>query len=444
MHVRKFEADTLDEALRNIKRELGPDAIILKTITNKGLRSALSKKKKIEITAAISQKSYGKKIRVDKVMDEKQKDNFYTNKASHISNMIDEYSQNVPQNNYGDIAKGRPANINRNKKTPSKLDNFLKEAEYVRPASTQEQQSINESSEKTEKNLLNYQDRKELMEQKNKIEELSTRLLELSKTIDRMEKKTPVGISHLRSLLGSFSIDPSYIKSLINKTICDLSVDELQQQETVLEFAMEEMMKDIQTGMPLFSTSKNPVISVLLSEAETGQTSTMLKLGALKKDTVLIQNTDQPNLVKKFTEQIFGMKVHRASNIPGIITRCRKSVEKGQSVILDYKKFATQTDDVKRFVEGLKRSFADVEILICLSAIHSELYNRKMVAAYGKIADGIVVNNLDICLDFGSLFNIACKYNELPFKFFGTGETIPDDMEAATAERILANIFRLK
>ena len=441
MHVRKFEADTLDEALRDIKRELGPDAIILKTITKKGLKGALSKKKKIEITAAISQKNYLKKAQVDKVMNENQKNDFYSDKASNISNMIDEYSQRSPQNNYGNIAKGRPANINRNQNIQSNLDDFLKEREFVRPVPEQRRQN---TKEQVKHNSLDYQDKKELMEQKNKIEELSARILELARTVDRMEEKTPVGISHLRTLLGSFSIDPFYVKNLVNKIINKLSPEEQQQQEMVSEFAMEEMIQEIKTEMPRFSTSKNPVITVLLSEVESGQTSTMLKLGALKKDAVLIQNTDNPNLVKKFTEQIFGMKVHRASNIPGIITRCRKSVEKGQSVIIDYKKFSTQTDDIKRFVEGLRRSFADVEILICLSAIHSELYNKRMAASYEKIVNGIVMNNMDLCLDFGSLFNIACKFDNLPFKFFGTGKIIPDDMEAATAERILANIFRLK
>ena len=62
MYVRKFEADSLEEALKSVKRELGPDAIILKTITNKGLKGAF-RKNRIEITAAISEKSYTKKGR---------------------------------------------------------------------------------------------------------------------------------------------------------------------------------------------------------------------------------------------------------------------------------------------------------------------------------------------------------------------------------------------
>ena len=60
MYVRKFEAESLEDALKAIKKELGPDAIILKTVTNKGLKGAF-KKKRIEITAAISEKSYTKK-----------------------------------------------------------------------------------------------------------------------------------------------------------------------------------------------------------------------------------------------------------------------------------------------------------------------------------------------------------------------------------------------
>ena len=45
MYVRKFEAETMEDALKNIKQELGPDAIILKTTTNKGLKGAFKKNK---------------------------------------------------------------------------------------------------------------------------------------------------------------------------------------------------------------------------------------------------------------------------------------------------------------------------------------------------------------------------------------------------------------
>ena len=60
MDVMKFEATTLQEALETVKRELGPEAIILQTRKNRrgfGLMSKAS----IEVTAAVSERSMAKK-----------------------------------------------------------------------------------------------------------------------------------------------------------------------------------------------------------------------------------------------------------------------------------------------------------------------------------------------------------------------------------------------
>ena len=73
-----------------------------------------------------------------------------------------------------------------------------------------------------------------------------------------------------------------------------------------------------------------------------------------------------------------------------------------------------------------------------------EMFNRKTLAHYESIVDGIVVNHLDLCLNFGSLFNISEEKSSKPFKAFGTGEIIPEDFEIATQERILAGIFEFK
>ena len=100
-------------------------------------------------------------------------------------------------------------------------------------------------------------------------------------------------------------------------------------------------------------------------------------------------------------------------------------------------------DETKKFVDGLRRAFGKVEVLISLSAIHSEIYNRKVMSCYQDFANGLVISHLDLCLNYGTLFNIAESAPELPFKFFGTGNVVPDDLEAATAERIVAGIFRL-
>ena len=136
MFVKKFEADTLEEALKAVKFELGPDAIILKTITNNGLKGAF-KKKRIEITAAISDRSFEKKAKVDKVLNDEQKEAFYQKPAATIKESIHKYNTSPGQSqdsSYGalglnkvvnTISKGTASLADVTSKTSSLLKNSL-------------------------------------------------------------------------------------------------------------------------------------------------------------------------------------------------------------------------------------------------------------------------------------------------------------------------------
>jgi flagellar biosynthesis GTPase FlhF len=475
MHVRKFEADTIEQALKDIKRELGPDAVILKTITNSGLKGAF-KKSKIEITAAISEKNYGKKAQVDSVMNTSQKDEFYGGSASYIANMIDKHDQSkqdmkkAPVQSQGKAGYGA-AGLNRavnSTKTmaaqvksgiKSGLDDFLSqsdapvqsqrefdfddEIETSRPAPKISQQP---QAQRPETRSSAVSD--ELFEnQKNKINELEKRLYELTRNVERIHKKEPIGIYQLRTTLRSLDVNEIYIQQLIKKGLFELTETDVENADVVFEFALREMMSSVQTAMPLFSSvdeKKTPVITVFLSEASCGQSSMIQKIAALKQDAVVIRNGNSINEQKNnFAEKIFNINVVKTSTIAEIVSECRKSLEAGKCVFIDYKCNEVEKNETKKFIDGLKRAFPKVEVLITLSAIQTELYNRKVLGTYKKISDGIVVSHLDACLNFGALFNIASETRELPYKFFGTGEVIPDDLEAASAERLMAGIFKL-
>jgi flagellar biosynthesis GTPase FlhF len=496
MYVRKFEADSLDEALKNIKQELGPDAIILKTLTNKGLKGAF-KKKKIEITAAISEKNYSKKARVDHVLDDGQKEKFYSNNSNYISNMIDDYEDNVTSNTqsvvknpgvpqgYGKMGLNRQANtrvgerpnvstggndlddflsdaVDKVKKvtnnivhnTKTSMDNFLSSEEvqldspvsYEDIAQTVESEPVIEQATYTAPVQTSEADSKLAIEQRNKIDELEKKLYELTKNIERIDKKEPKGIYELRTTLRSLDISEKYIHTLIKKALFELGKESLEDSDTVFEFALREMIEVVNTEMPLFSStdSEEGVVTVVISETSTGQTSMSYKIGALKPDSLIVKSNlnGLSSEGKEFSRKLFGLNVVESGNVAEIVSECRKATEAGKCAFVDYKNNSDDLNETKKFIDGLRRSFGKVEVLISLSAIHSEIYNRKVVSRYKSLANGLVVSNLDLCLNFGALFNIADENRELPFKFYGTGEVVPDDIEAATAERLLAGIFQ--
>ena len=439
MYVRKFESETMGDAVKQIKQELGPDAIILKTRTNKGLKGAF-KKNKIEITAAISEKNYSKKMKVDNIFDDHEKKRFYNNNSSYIANVIENYKsfdsdKKQKEINYSNVLK---------KESPSNLDDFLENKEKLsKDGEIKEDQfdNMEKKLEFTEEETV--VDEITTSNQKEKIEKLEKKIFQLEKCFEKLNRNNPIGILQLQTTLRSLGINESYIQQISKKILFGLSKDDLENIDIVFEFALKEMLAQVNTALPLFSNiedTKNPIVTVLISEISCGQTTMLYKLGALKKESILIKSKSKST----FTEDIFNLKIKEAVNLSNYISFAHSAVEKGQSVFMDYKSIAQKAGETKRFIEGLRRSFEKVEVLICLSSICSETYNRKMIERYASLSDGLIVTKLDLCFDYGSLFNIGERYKQLPFKFFGTGEIIPEDIESATVERILSGIFQIK
>jgi flagellar biosynthesis protein FlhF len=498
MFVKKFEADTLEEALKAVKVELGPDAIILKTITNNGIKGAF-KKKRIEITAAISERSFEKKAKVDKVLNNDQKEAFYQKPASTIKETITKYNNdNGGQSGYGSIglnrvvntlAKGSAGLADMTSKTSSliknSLDDFLTDSEesgfdidsaddipakpsqnsgkYSEPPQarqparkfveeTHEELRAPQASQAASSNSVSreaYSELKlELKTTQHKLELLEQKILELSQNYQFNQKhlNEAKGIFQLRTTLKTLDVNEAHILELIKKANYQLSKEDLENPDVIFEFALQEMASSINTGIPLFAKIENgdPVVTLLVSEAASGQSTMGTKIAVLKKDVVLIQYSQdaQNNASTDFAAQVFGIKVEKVQNFSEVVGLCRKAVEAGKSVLVDVRLNSKFTDETKKFVETLKRGFQHVEVLCTLSAIHSELYNRKIIARYKDVVDGVIISHVDLCMNFGALFNVHKAHNKLPLKFFGTGPVVPDDIEGATAERLMSGLFQ--
>jgi flagellar biosynthesis protein FlhF len=524
MFVKKFEADTLEEALKAVKVELGPDAIILKTVTNNGLKGAF-KKKRIEITAAISEKSYEKKAKVDKVLNNEQKEAFYQRPASVIKETITKYNGDAAaagNPGYGSmglnrvvntLAKGSAGLSDITTKTSSliknSLDDFLTDGDeggfdvdsaddlpprpvatrgkYSEPPSQGEETPSPRRSRAAARRAPEPEEemhelsrasvrepavrepahreppreapagvgreaynelRQELRTTQHKLELLEHKLLELSQNYQFNQKhlNEAKGIFQLRTTLKTLDVDEAHILELIKKANYQLSKEDLENPDVIFEFALQEMASSINTAIPLFARTEagEPVVTVLLSEAASGQSTMGTKIAVLKKDVVLVQySQDAQNTASTdFAAQVFGIKVEKVQSFAEVVGLCRKATEAGKSVLVDIRLNNRNTDETKKFVDTLKRGLAHVEVLCTLSAIHSELYNRKIIARYKDAVDGVIISHVDLCMNFGALFNVHKVHNKLPLKFFGTGPVVPDDIEGATAERLMAGLFQ--
>ncbi len=475
MFVRKFEADTLEDALKEIKKELGPDAVILKTVTNKGLRGAF-KKKKIEITAAISERNYTRKAKVDQAITPEAKEKFYQADSEHIGKMIGQYSANRPNKNggeYGNMALNRQVQMVQESESSivagRGLDDFLSaKADPELPAPPRAQAPLMRpkgASATAEKKAQvqqtvegQTQSRDLYLSALDKIADLERKIFDLSKNLETKEKSQARGLYQLRNTLRSLDIDNSYIQKLLVKLQYELPETSLDNTELIFETALKEMMTIIKTDSAHFAKENisGSHLTIFISETSCGQTTLIRKLTSIRQNSVVVsycpvRKTDAGEIIEGHEEhenrnlacKIFGIETIVAKSISEILSACRKNSELGKDIFVDFKVVGGQSFEVKQLIDGVKRSFSDVETLVSLSAIHSEVYNRKILNSYQKLIDGIVLGHLDLCLNYGAIFNLLYAFNKIPLKFFGTGDVVPDDLEAATAERVLAGLFHL-
>lgn len=462
MYVKKFEADTLDEALKSVKKDLGPDAIILKTTSNKGIKGAL--RKKVQVTAAISEKSYGKKSKVDQILSDEMKEKFYKNPSSSMSQTIDGYEQNrqaakkaqreaaatnASENNYGSVSLNRSVQTVKPTRNLPDLDSFL--SGPTEQASSRDEESDHEevvaapvSRVVTENVDLDLAE--EILRQGKRLYQLEKKLEETMGQSSLGRDNELRSLSELRLTLRTLLISEKFIQKMIKRAHFELSDDEVQDSEVCYDFCLREMAENIKTQMPLFSRleeGQGPAVTILTSETSSGQSSMAMKLAAIKNDSVVIKYGGRgANPEHHASAKFFGITVLHANTLPEIITQARTHVDAGKSVFIDFKNMHQGNDETKTLIEGVKRSFPHVETLLCLSGIHSEIHNRKIIAKYKGLAQAMAVSHFDLGLSYGEIFNLQFE-NDLPLVFFGTGPVIPDDLEAASAERLLSRLFHL-
>lgn len=462
MYVRKFESDTLDDALKKIKGELGPDAIILKTKTNKGLKGAF-KKKKIEITAAISEKNYVRKAKTDQAMNEEDKGKFYENNANHVADMIDDYNEdktidkkiNVTNTNYGEL--GLNKNVKRTDiKIEEKLSEFLgKDVPQNDPTVPMVTQTSHHHQKKVETNVpleqTNTHEKtyatysNETQELNDKINDLQSDLLKLKENFINNENNKAEKLKRVRLKLKSLGIIESFIDEFMNEMLLYFSENDLENQGKINDKLIEKMNEYIKVGDSVIDIEKTneeyPTITIVLSDGSCGQTNTCYKLASKNKKTHLINFSQEKSNNNKLPEKFLDIKSSTVKDLKDILYIIRQNENKYDHFVVNYNCLNNDIEEIKKIINGLNRSYEDVEVLICLSSIHSEEYSEKILTKYQSIGTGLIYTHLDLCMSFSQIFNLSYKYSELPIVYFGNGKTIPSDIEESTRERVLGGIF---
>lgn len=433
MQVKKFEAQTIQEALDNIKRELGPEAIILQTKKNKRGFGLLSKTS-IEVTAAVSDRSLQKKKIIEKRMTKSTIDLLQKLPSDRQADLVDRYVDT-----HLDRATQIQDSVHFSNSSILPKKEILKKKRYadilddktnIFPST-----SIDNKSD-LQKEIKNLKKIVQDLKDQNRFEALNLETASIQDTFDQLVLN---------------GVERRYAWSLLKKIAFDLGVQKSENRENVIDALASEILSEITVCSPFSDFKLNkPICIALVGTTGVGKTCTAAKLASL----AILNHHFSVGLIhldttKSFTFEQLGTYA-KVLNIPFRFTSSMEDFHLAMNDFQDRKLILIDTPgysqkNLKTEAYFLKTfsSIDSIQVLLVLSSLtrDSDLYetvNRFSVFR----PSGLIVSKLDESSSHGNIYNL-CQKTKLPLAYFTTGQKIPEDIELATPERVASLVLEI-
>ncbi len=467
MQIKKFEAPTIQEALENVKRELGPEAIILQTKKNRRGFGLLSKAS-VEITAAVSDRSLSKKTLVETRLPANSKEKLKSLPAAKQADVIEKYmnrregaaTQRAPQK-IAQKGEALPKRI-----TATRYIDILDEGQSAPSPASDSSSHPNASGQGAlleEVRIL-----RKMVEDMKLANEKIVKRDESFEGLASTEGFLKQNSIHSAALQDAFEqlvingVERKYAFALVKKVsfeLGELKGNARGGSEQVLDSLAREVLDSIEV-LPIFgqidrvmkdrAREVGPTLIALVGPTGVGKTTTIAKLASkavhekkLKVGLVTLGSS------KPYSFEQLGT-YSKLLNLP---FRNVESKEDLESVLKDLQSFdlvfvdtigSSQKDaGTIQKVRSMLSLLPNLRIFLELAATAKDVELYDSVQRYSVLRPaGLIFSKLDEASVCGSLYNVSQRA-KIPLSGFTTGQKVPDDFEEASPERVVALLMEL-
>jgi flagellar biosynthesis protein FlhF len=440
MLVKTFQAESMPEALRMVKAELGPDAMILSTKKEKtGGFLGFFSKQVYRVTAAIDP--------VRKPAPPPSAPVVYREAAPRERTAREEMESSM----LAPLAREL-------KDLREKVESLTRREEELRLEAKQDAGAGAEDQQDAGINLKNIP--------RSDLEEIKKLLLAtLAKSHEGGAKDVQwPALAPEDALKGQSGADllpedsplarelaaSGVSTELIRKIIDTLNTLPLQSGSQTIKGRLGETLGRLIKFAGTLKLKKNsPRIIALVGPTGVGKTTTTAKLAAMyalnkgNKVALITMDIFRVGAVEqlKTYSRIMGIPLEVASTPKEL----EKAVEKHSACDLIFIDTAGRSHKDKEKLDEMKNFLEDkipMEVYLCLSATTKdreleEILNRFRIFQVSKV----VFTKIDECESFGNMINLLMKDN-LQIAYFTTGQRVPEDIEIATPAKLADMIFR--
>lgn len=416
MRIKKYTANSMREALLQIKDELGEDAIILKTRKLPKKVFGIAGQEEIEVTAA-----------------------------------VDEDAVKTPKQSFQPITLSNPGLYNRHR-TSAIVDTTKANAPDVRPWKPQEMQPIKQ----TRFNKVPVQESASKDEQIDELKQNVRELKDIVAEILNKEKATVAApVANVNGFTGEWSIlyrkllESEVKQKVAYKLIKEVSGTDILLADTQAEKKFVHALSNFfPVAGPLKLKKAAPLVVAFVGPTGAGKTTSLAKLAAhccvnkqkrvsiITADTYRIAAIEQ---IKMFAEivKINLQVVFSPDEIESALSACAQD----DIVFVDTagrsQRNKEHMDELVSFVNALHPD----ETHLVMSATTKDSDLLDIINRYKCVnVNRLLFTKLDETVRTGNILNIVNECR-IPVSYFTFGQSVPDDIELAQTTRFVQHLW---
>jgi len=456
MELKKFEAPTLAEALQVVKRELGPEAVILST-KNKKSAWGLMNKSSVEVTAAVDPSALGRKKAAENRLTEDQREAIFrkpAHKAAAAYEVLsgERLSEELKRSPAATVMTRSQSAAAIFQKPAQRQAMVAASVPATRQAPTQRRYiDIRDDEAPAEQATTRSADRAEIRAPQPTMMSQATEFARA-----RAAASAPVTATAMPS--GGKNVLPRLLARLIEAGIEEDLVrdagDELKAvmireqltQEDLLQLQLARiLMSRFRVARPLGERLRIPTtprVIAFVGPTGVGKTTTIAKIAAElvihQRRPVTLATTDTYKIAAVEQLQTYAniLKIPlEVCPTADALAQLGSRLGPDDVVLLDTAGFGPR--DEKK-VQELQEILSGVraEMHLCVSATTRDRDLRDMTKRFSVFKpDYLVVTKTDETTAYGNVYNVAVR-SHYPLSYFTMGQRVPEDIEIATKERV--------